>query len=158
MAQGPLYPSPRYGHGASVFDGALYVLGGFSSRGLTGIVEEDDMWRLRNYAGGGAWTQIMPSSASPSGRAYFGFWRSGYQLYMQGGEGSGSVLQDTWVFNFYTQESADPPNAKSRLARSESCSPPPPPFPLQTAGTVVDRIRISLLVFSAFTSCPQIDR
>ena len=103
MAQGPLLPSARYGHGASVFGGALYVLGGFSSDGLTGIVEEDDMWRLGDYAGNGSWAQIMPSSASPSGRAYFGFWRSGYQLYMQGGEGSGSVLQDTWVFNFYTQ-------------------------------------------------------
>ena len=51
----------------------------------------------------------MPSSASPGGRAYFGYWQSGFQLYVTGGEGPGSTLQDTWAFNFYTKVPARGP-------------------------------------------------
>jgi hypothetical protein len=47
----------------------------------------------------------MPSSPSPGGRAYFGYWQSGFHLYITGGEGPASTVQDSWTFNFYTKVS-----------------------------------------------------
>ncbi len=105
---GVIAPSPRFGHGAAVFRGALYILGGFASDGLSGAVAKNDMWMLADYAGNGSWEQVMPASASPQGRAYFGCWQADFLLYVAGGEGTSDTLQDTWSFNFYTKVGTAP--------------------------------------------------
>ena len=106
---GVISPSPRFGHGSAVFRQALYVIGGFASDGLGGAVAKDDIWALPDYAGNGSWAQVMPVSASPGGRAYFGCWQSGFLLHLVGGEGAGGTLQDTWAYNFYTKVGPPPP-------------------------------------------------
>ena len=58
--------------------------------------------------------QVMPTSTSPGGRANFGCWQSGFQLYVSGGEGASSTLQDTWVYNFYTRVSPPSPRLSFR--------------------------------------------
>ncbi len=59
-------PSGRFGHGAVVFAGALYVFGGFVSDGLGGVRAQNDMWSLTNYGGNGAgsWAQAGASARS----------------------------------------------------------------------------------------------
>jgi hypothetical protein len=104
-----IIPSPRVGHGAVYLRGAMYILGGFASDGLLGTVTLGDLWSLTQYSAGGSWTEIMPASASPTARAYFGCWTSGFHIMVHGGQGPGgqgpaSVLQDTWQFNTFTGE------------------------------------------------------
>ena len=55
---GPVSPSPRYGHGAAVFRGALYILGGFVYDDLAGVAAQDDMWLLDGYASNGSWARV----------------------------------------------------------------------------------------------------
>jgi hypothetical protein len=104
-----LTPSPRYGHGAVYLRGSMYLMGGFASDGLLGTVPLGDLWALADYSSGGSWAEIMPSSVSPTARAFFACWTSGFHIMVHGGEGPGgqgpaSVLLDTWQFNTYTSE------------------------------------------------------
>ena len=52
------------------------VAGGFVFDGISTVVAQDDMWSLAEYWGDGGWSQVMPTSASPGGRAYFGRWQA----------------------------------------------------------------------------------
>jgi hypothetical protein len=64
-------PSPRFGHGAAVFRGALYVVGGYVSDGIGGVQARDDMWVLTGYVtdgdvsnGTASWAQVRVESES----------------------------------------------------------------------------------------------
>jgi hypothetical protein len=112
---GKVLPPPRYGHNGVVFDKAFYIFGGFTENG-----PQNDMWRLESYTANGSWYEVMPASGSPSPRAQFACWLSGFQLYIHGGEGAAHTLQDTWAFNFFTRvwtvAASVSPLAASRLA------------------------------------------
>ena len=73
-------PGQRFGHGAAIFRGAFYILGGWVYDGLGGLTAQvcrlcfdidsllpsvtvtlaaqDDMWSLAGYADNGSWTQV----------------------------------------------------------------------------------------------------
>ena len=65
---GPVSPSPRFGHGAAVFRGALYILGGFVYDDLAGIAAQDDMWLLDGYASNGSWARVSCAGLSNRSR------------------------------------------------------------------------------------------
>jgi hypothetical protein len=113
-------PSPRFGHGAAVFRGALFIFGGFVSDGHSNAVAQDDMWSLAEYWGDGGWSHVMPASTSPGRRAYFGCWQAGFLLYVSGGEGPTDTLQDTWFFNFYTKVESAPARRSYAFTQGDS--------------------------------------
>jgi len=88
--------APRYGHGAAVYGGNLYVFGGKVPDGFSNemwkYVPQTDTWQLVNVSG------EKPSPRAKHGTAYWG-----NLLWVFGGENETSgIMSDTWEFDFLT--------------------------------------------------------
>lgn len=53
----------RYGHGAAMFKGYIYIYGGYASNGRS-ITAQKDMWRLP-VTKAGEWEEVMTASERP---------------------------------------------------------------------------------------------
>lgn len=108
VAAGQLAMTPRYGHNGLIFRGHIYVHGGFASDGRGGSSAKKDLWELINYDQPTRyWEEVMPSSESPSARAFHAVWLAGSKLILHGGQSSGgagiaSVVSDTWSFDLFS--------------------------------------------------------
>jgi len=130
-------PSPRYG-ATAVYDAPndrLVVFGGFDR-----TAERNDVWAL-SLSGAPAWTELLPSGASPEGRSFHValFDAPRQRMVVVGGWNGADFLNDAWDLSI-----AGSP-AWNQLATS---GPTPPARDL--AGAAYDSARERLVLFGGW--------
>jgi hypothetical protein len=91
---------PRFGHRCVVFNGAIYLIGGWYGA-PTGGVLANDVWMTQD---GANWTQVNGGAASFPGRTFFGAVATDGGIYVMGGctvpsmtiGGTGTNFNDVW--------------------------------------------------------------